>query len=131
MFTIDQIKAAHATVKSGADFPAYVQMLKKIGLTHYDMLVKNGQGIYFGANSFKVEGTAVYPEKIIADTASGAALKHIISIHQQGHTDYLTFCQQAADAGVEKWTTYVTGAKVVYYDKRGNELLTEPIPDTY
>lgn len=27
MFTLDQIKAAHNKVKSGADFPAYIQDL--------------------------------------------------------------------------------------------------------
>ena len=35
MFTIEQITEAHSKVKSGADFPAYIQELKKIGVTHY------------------------------------------------------------------------------------------------
>ena len=30
MFTLDQIKEAHAKVKSGADFPGYVQELDKV-----------------------------------------------------------------------------------------------------
>ena len=33
MFTIEQIKNAHAKVKSGADFPTYVQNLIKLGVT--------------------------------------------------------------------------------------------------
>lgn len=33
MFTIEQIKTAHSQVKSGADFPAYIQEIKKLGDT--------------------------------------------------------------------------------------------------
>jgi len=130
MFTIEQIKATHSKVKSGADFPAYVQELKALGLTHYDLFVKNGQGIYYGANNFKIESLPAYDEKTIAGNGNAATLKHIISIHQQGKTNYLTFINQAADAGVEKWTTSMTELAVTYYDKQGNIMLIEPIPDS-
>ncbi|MGF7024877.1 MULTISPECIES: DUF1398 domain-containing protein [Sphingobacterium] len=33
MFTIEQIEAAHSNVKSGADFPAYIRDIKKLGDT--------------------------------------------------------------------------------------------------
>jgi uncharacterized protein YbcV (DUF1398 family) len=128
MFTINQIKAIHSKVKSGADFPAYVQELKELGLTHYDMFVKNGQGIYYGANGFKISGNAAYPEKIVLETPSKEKLLHALTIHQQCQTNYLTFCEQAANAGVEKWATYVVGGEVIYYDKQGNEMVTEAIP---
>jgi hypothetical protein len=32
MFTIEQIKQAHNKVKSGADFPKYIQEIKKLGM---------------------------------------------------------------------------------------------------
>ena len=32
MFTVNQIKEAHSKVKSGADFPAYIQDIKKLGV---------------------------------------------------------------------------------------------------
>jgi len=32
----EQIKAAHSKVKSGADFPAYIQDIKKTGVTFYE-----------------------------------------------------------------------------------------------
>lgn len=34
MFTVEQIKTAHSKVKSGADFPAYIQDIKKLGVTY-------------------------------------------------------------------------------------------------
>lgn len=46
-------------------------------------------------------------------------LKHAISIHQQGQTDYPTFCQQASDAGVEKWTNHMIEMTGTYFNKKG------------
>ncbi|MGV8814606.1 MAG: DUF1398 family protein [Gelidibacter sp.] len=46
----------------------------------------------------------------------------------RGQTDYPTFCQQAADASVEKWISDLMAMTVSYLDKKGNILLVEPIP---
>jgi hypothetical protein len=35
MFTVEQIKASHSKVKSGADFPSYIEEIKVLGVTHY------------------------------------------------------------------------------------------------
>lgn len=127
-FTIDQIHEAFGRVKSGADFPQFVQDLKAIGVTHYDNFVANGQIIYYGLNGFNIQGESKYPNMTINPNSSAEKLKHTISIHQQGQTDYPTFCNQAADAGVEKWTTNILEMTVSYIDKQGIELTVEPIP---
>ncbi len=128
MFTIDQIQEASKQVKTGANFPQFVQDLKKMGVTHYDNLVENGLTKYYGANNFVLEGEPKYPTIAINDESSAEDLKHAISIHQQGQTDYPTFCRQAADAGVEKWITDMIEMEVTYFDKEGNKLLVESIP---
>jgi len=129
MFTIEQIHNAFSKVRSGADFPQFVQDLKSIGVTHYDNFVSDGRTKYYGANNFLVEGEAKYPEMVVNDAGSSDKLKHAISIHQQGQTDYPTFCLQAAEAGVEKWTTHMIEMTVTYLDKKGNKLTVEPIPE--
>ena len=129
MFTIHQIHEAFAKVKSGADFPQFVQDLKAIGVTHYDNFVSDGRTKYYGPNNFILDGESKYPEMQVNDTGSADRLKHAISIHQQGQTDYPTFCAQAADAGVEKWTTHMIRMTVTYLDKKGNSLTVEPIPN--
>lgn len=128
MFTLDQIKTAHAKVKSGADFPKYIQELKGLGLLVYDNYVSDGHTDYFGANDFKLLGVAKYSVLAIADRASVDELKNALRIHQQGQTDYPTFCRQAATAGVEKWTVRLLGMTCTYYDKSGNEMVVEKIP---
>jgi len=35
MFTVEQIDKAHEKVKSGADFPNYIQEIKQMGVTAY------------------------------------------------------------------------------------------------
>lgn len=127
-FTINQVYEAFTKVKSGTDFPQFVQNLKIIGVTHYDNFVADGRTIYYGTNDFAVHGEPKYSSITINNNSSAEKLKHSISIHQQAETDYPTFCNQAADAGVEKWTTHIIEMTVTYFDKQGNALTAEPIP---
>jgi uncharacterized protein YbcV (DUF1398 family) len=128
MFTIEQIHQAFNKVKSGADFPQFVQDLKGIGVIFYDNFVSDGRTKYYGSNGFSLNAESKYPEMQVNDMSSSDSLKQAISIHQQGQTDYPTFCKQAADAGVEKWRTHMIEMTVTYLDKKGEKLTVEPIP---
>lgn len=129
MFTRDQIHKAFSKVKSGADFPQFVQDLKEIGVTHYDNFVSDGRTKYYGSDDFTLDGNSKYPEMKVNEISSLDSLKHALSIHQQGQTDYPTFCKQAADAGVEKWITHMMEMTVTYLDKKGQKLIIESIPN--
>lgn len=127
MFTLDQIKATHAKVKSGADFPQYVQDMKTLGVINYTQYVSDGQTVYQG-NDQSITSPSKYGPFTIADNSDINQLKHHLKIHQAGETDYLTFCQQVAEDGVEKWTVDMLALTCTYYDKAGNTMLTETIP---
>lgn len=129
MFTVQQMKAAHAKVKSGADFPAYVKEIKQLGLVHYDFMVKDGHTVYHGANGFQINSDPIYAEKVISDKPSPDTVRQIIVEHQQGKSDFLTFCSLVADAGVEKWVVDMQAMLCSYYDLSGNNMVAEPIPD--
>ncbi len=129
MFTLEQIAAAHAQVKSGADFPRYVQALKGLGLAYYDFYVADGHSEYVATTGERLDAAAKYAPLAVAAIGDAAALRHTIAIHQQGQTDFPTFCQQAADAGVQYWRTDVVNLLCVYVDGAGTAILTEPIPD--
>ena len=129
MFTIQQIKAAHAKVKTGADFPAYVHEIKQLGLSRYEYLVKNGTTIYYGANGFHTQGEANYADKQISEAPSPATVRQIIADHQQGKTDFFTFCTLVANAGVEKWVVDTQSMLCSYYDLDGNAMVAEAIPE--
>lgn len=128
MFTITQIKEAHSKVKSGADFPNYVQEIKKLGLQKYDYFISDGHSEYFGKDNYKVTSEAKYSEIEIAENGTIESLKIRLKAHQEGETDFLTFCKDAAENGVEKWTVDTQEMTCVYYDKSGNKMIVEAIP---
>ncbi len=128
MFTKDSIHEAYAKVQSGADFPQGVQDLKALGVVSYDHWVADGTTNYLGENQFVLMGEARYPELTIHDIGSAEKLQQAPSVHQQGQTNYLSFCKYAAEAGVEKWITDLSTLTVRYFDKEDRALLMEPIP---
>jgi len=128
MFTVDQIKAAHSKVKSGANFPKYIQELKILGVRAYETWVKDGHTGYFGANENRTSSKPMYEEIDIAGLTDKTKFQHYLKIHQQGETDYLTFCRHCAETGIEKWFVCLDEMTCTYYDKAGNEILVEQIP---
>ncbi len=130
MFTIGQIKAAHTKVKSGVDFPAYIQEMKSLGVTAYEHFAEDGHIKYYGTGDFKISAEPKWPTREVAEQPSAEKLKHALAIHQQGQTDYPTFCIQAAEAGVEKWIVDITEMTCTYYDLAGNQVLVEAIRET-
>ncbi|HVM89878.1 MAG TPA: DUF1398 family protein [Puia sp.] len=128
MFTTEQIKAAHCKVKSGADFPAYIQEIKKLGVTSYDTFVTDGHTDYYGASDYKTSSVTRYDALTIAETANNERFKVDLKEHQQGKTDYARFMKMCATSGIEKWTVYMDKMTCTYYDKAGNEILVEQIP---
>lgn len=128
MFTIDAIKAAHAKVKSGADFPNYIQDIIKLGVTEYETYVSDSHTIFFGKENYSVTAGAKYAPLLIADKSDGTAFKKDLAEHQQGKSDYVSFCQSCAKYGVEKWVVNMAKMTCSYYDKAGNAMLVENIP---
>ena len=128
MFTVEQIKAAHSKVKSGADFPAYIQDIKKLGVTFYETFVIDGHTDYYGVNNYKTTAPAKYAELTIAETSNTEQFRIDLKEHQQGKTDFLTFIGMCATFGIEKWAVCLDKMTCTYYDKTGNEILVERIP---
>lgn len=128
MFTISHIKAAHAKVKSGADFPAYIQDLIALGVTSYTTFLHDGHTEYNGTNGYTTQTPPSSIERAIAPLANKDAFITQLKAHQQGQTDYSTFCNEAAAAGVEKWVVVMRAMACTYYDLKGNAMLEEKIP---
>lgn len=128
MFTAEQIKTAHAKVRSGADFPAYIKEISLLGVTHYEAYVTDGHIDYHGAAGHTVKLPAKYAPLIIAGIADTEAFKAELAAHQQGKTSFLSFIKACAALGIEKWAICMDKMTCTYYNKAGNEILTEQIP---
>jgi uncharacterized protein YbcV (DUF1398 family) len=127
-FTLHDLKAAHAKVETGADFPRYIREIKSQGLRHYDFMVQDGKTIYYGEDDHIVEAPAIYDRLAINPVSAAEELRRAITIHQQGQTDFPTFCKQAAEAGVYKWVIDTEKMVCIYLDTEGSILVEEPIP---
>lgn len=128
MFTIEQIKAVHSKVKSGADFPHYVKEINILGVQNYATYVSDGHALFCGTSGHCEVSPAKYEIKTIAEQSNIEEFIRQLKAHQQGQTDYLKFCDECAVFGVEKWVVDMDKMTCTYYDKAGNEMLVEQIP---
>lgn len=128
MFAVSQIKAAHSKVKTGADFPQYIQEIKTLGVTAFETWVIDSHTVYFGKNDFQTQSQPMYENLSIAVNSDKERFTHCLKMHQQGETDYTTFCKDCADTGIEKWYVSLEKMTCTYFDKEGHEILIEKIP---
>lgn len=128
MFTLQQIHDAHARVKSGADFPKYMQDIIALGVTSFETFVFDNHTNYYGKNDFKITSDGFAEVLTVNDKSDIETFKSDLKAHQLGQTDYRTFLQDCAKSGIEKWVVVTDAMTCTYYDKAGNELLVEQIP---
>jgi len=128
MFTIEQIKEAHAKVQTGADFPNYIQDLIILGVKGYDTFINDGHVEYYGVNNYVVTSDEKYDTIAIAPNANKERFIEFLVQHQEGQTDYLTFCNHAAQCGIAKWRVDILEMTCTYFDQAENEILIEKIP---
>lgn len=128
MFTVEQIELAHNKVKSGAEFPKYIQEIKKIGVITFETWVTDSHTKYFGKNEFQTKSKPKYDRMTIAKISDKNKFNQYLKIHQKGETDYFTFCKHCAETGIEKWIVNLDKMTCTYYDKAKNEILIEKVP---
>ena len=128
MFTIQQIHEAHSKVKSGADFPKYMQDIIALGVTSFETFVFDNHTNYYGKDNFQTSSEGFLEALTIADESNIEQFKADLKAHQQGKTDYMTFLNDCAKSGVEKWIVVMDKMTCSYYDKSGNEMVVETIP---
>lgn len=128
MFTVEQIKEAHSKVKSGADFPKYIQAIKQLGVNAFETWVFDSHTEYFGNEGYQTKSQPMYENMDIAEKSDKNQFSNYLKIHQQGKTDYNTFCRHCAETGIEKWFASLNEMTCTYFDKAGNKILVEKIP---
>lgn len=128
MFTLTQIQDTHAKVKSGADFPQYIADLKALWVTAYTIFVSDGHAEYHGHDEYTIISTAKYPSLEINTMTDKEWFVANLKLHQQGGSDYMTFCQHAAQAGITKRVIVMDTMTCTYYDTNDQAIIVETIP---
>ena len=127
MSTIQQINEAHSKVKSGADFPKYIQDIIALGVTSFETFVYDNHTNYYGKDNFQTSSEGFTETLSIANESNIEQFKSDLKAHQQGKTDYMMFLNDCAKSGVEKWIVAMDKMTCSYYDKAGNEMVVETI----
>lgn len=90
--------------------------------------VQNSRTEYLGENNFTTCSKVKYNELTIIGKSDKENFETRLKDHQQGRTDYLTFCKDCEQTGIEKWVVRLGEMTCIDYDKAGNEILVEQIP---
>ena len=127
MFTIEQIKQAHAQVQTAADFLIYIQDLITLGVREYTTFLNDGREAYFGSENFLIETSENYSVIQIAPYANKERFIEFLVIHQDGQSDYFNFCQDAAKCGIASCKVDIITMTCTYVDASDVAILIEKI----
>ena len=128
MFKVEQIQQAQSKIKSGADFPKFIQEIKTFGVSAFETWVKDSHTDYSGANNYRTSSKSMYENLDIENTCNKTKFEYYLKSHQEGETDYFAFCRHCAETGIEKWFVSLDEMTCTYYDKAGSKILVEQIP---
>lgn len=129
MFTLEEIKSHHSKVKTGVDFPAYIQAIKKIGVISYETFVSDLHTNYYGAHEFKISKEAAGEIMVVSNETHPDKFKSELKLHQHGKTDFTSFRKTCCETGIEKWIMDLQKMTCTYFDKKGNVILEESVPE--
>ncbi|TCC97937.1 DUF1398 domain-containing protein [Pedobacter hiemivivus] len=124
------IEQEQEKVKSGADFPKYVQAIKELGVAEFVTYVSNSHTLYSGHNGHQLSSKAQYEPLVVAAVGNKKKFRKYLKMHQAGQTDYLSFCRHCAETGIDRWIVNLSLMTCTYYDQKHQLVLTEPIPNS-
>ena len=127
MFTLEQIDDIHDRLGNQNTLVQYLRALNAIGVERSDSFIADGHSEYFGTAGETVVTPPSHAVLAIAATSSRAGLAEHLARHGRGETSYVEMSAGLAASGVEKWTFDTSALTIAYYDKDGNELLTEAV----
>jgi uncharacterized protein YbcV (DUF1398 family) len=124
-FNLELIK--QAKINSKGNFPLLIQEFKNIGVSNFITLVTDGHTEYFDDNNenISIDGNN---DLIISDELNPVIFAERLKLHQNGKTDFPTFCKDCAENGVDNWLVELNKMTCTYFDKAGNKVLEENIP---
>lgn len=125
MYSIEAIEKAHSKVQSGKDFAEFIREIKEMGVVVYETWVKDGHTDYYNDQNIQLSTPAKYDGLLIAETCDSLQFRTYLKLHQQGNSDYLTFCKHCAETGIERWMVDVKKSVCIYFDQYETEIYTE------
>lgn len=127
MFTLEAINRGHEQF-TGPNFPKLIAYFKDLGMVENTVDIQSGQVTYHSKAGKILEKTGYRVMIPVSDQVNLDQFVTILRHHQAGETDFPTFCQEAAEAGVYKWVIDLEAMTCSYLDKTGQAVFEEIVP---
>lgn len=126
-FTLKDIQTAHNKY-TGPDFPRLIQEFKRMGMVANIYDLSRGMTQYVDKLGNCLESQGVENKLLVADSPNVKEARAALRRNQAGTSDFPTFCQEMAEAGVCKWISDLEKMTCSYFDLQENAIIIETIP---
>ncbi|HDH6936496.1 TPA: DUF1398 family protein [Staphylococcus aureus] len=126
-FKLSAIQQAHQQF-TGVDFPKLFKAFKDMGMTYNIVNIQDGTATYVHQSEDDIVTSSVKSNHPVAPSSNQSIVQDVLTRHQQGQTDFETFCYEMAQAGIYKWHIDIQAGTCTYIDLQEQAIISELIP---
>ncbi|HHC8778508.1 TPA: DUF1398 domain-containing protein [Staphylococcus aureus] len=126
-FKLSAIQQAHQQF-TGVDFPKLFKAFKDMGMTYNIVNIQDGTATYVHQSEDDIVTSSVKSNHPAAPSSNQSIVQDVLTRHQQGQTDFETFCDEMAQAGIYKWHIDIQAGTCTYIDLQEQAIISELIP---
>ncbi|HBM8905549.1 TPA: DUF1398 family protein [Staphylococcus aureus] len=126
-FKLSAIQQAHQQF-TGVDFPKLFKAFKDMGMTYNIVNIQDGTATYVHQSEDDIVTSSVKSNHPVAPSSNQSIVQDVLTRHQQGQTDFETFCDEMAQAGIYKWHIDIQAGTCTYIDLQKQAIISELIP---
>ncbi|HCY9966848.1 TPA: DUF1398 family protein [Staphylococcus aureus] len=126
-FKLSAIQQAHQQF-TGVDFPKLFKAFKDMGMTYNIVNIQDGTATYVHQSEDDIVTSSVKSNHHVAPSSNQSIVQDVLTRHQQGQTDFETFCDEMAQAGIYKWHIDIQAGTCTYIDLQEQAIISELIP---
>ncbi|MFB2437399.1 DUF1398 domain-containing protein [Staphylococcus aureus] len=126
-FKLSAIQQAHQHF-TGVDFPKLFKAFKDMGMTYNIVNIQDGTATYVHQSEDDIVTSSVKSNHPVAPSSNQSIVQDVLTRHQQGQTDFETFCDEMAQAGIYKWHIDIQAGTCTYIDLQEQAIISELIP---
>ncbi|HEI7964567.1 TPA: DUF1398 family protein [Staphylococcus aureus] len=126
-FKLSAIQQAHQQF-TGVDFPKLFKAFKDMRMTYNIVNIQDGTATYVHQSEDDIVTSSVKSNHPVAPSSNQSIVQDVLTRHQQGQTDFETFCDEMAQAGIYKWHIDIQAGTCTYIDLQEQAIISELIP---
>ncbi|HIH7846815.1 TPA: DUF1398 domain-containing protein [Staphylococcus aureus] len=126
-FKLSAIQQAYQQF-TGVDFPKLFKAFKDMGMTYNIVNIQDGTATYVHQSEDDIVTSSVKSNHPVAPSSNQSIVQDVLTRHQQGQTDFETFCDEMAQAGIYKWHIDIQAGTCTYIDLQEQAIISELIP---